>query len=140
MVAHGFTQQYYIDYQDTFSYVVQPTIVRLVLSLGVSKNWYLWQIDVSNAFLHGFLNEDVYMKKPLGFKDPSKPHFVCNLQKEIYGLKQSHRAWFSQLTDKLHELGFFSSKVNTSLFMFHHGKHTIYMQVYVDDIVIVGSS
>lgn len=80
------------------------------------------------------------MKQPLGFEDSSKPHFVCKLQKAIYGLKQSPRAWFSRLSDKLHQLGFRSSKADASLFLFHHGQHTIYMLVYVDDIVIVGSS
>ena len=62
LVAHGFTQQHGIDYHDTFSPVVKPVTVRLVLSLAISRGWYLRQVDVSNAFLHGFLEEDVYMQ------------------------------------------------------------------------------
>jgi hypothetical protein len=62
LVARGFTQQQGIDYGDTFSPVVKPATVRLVLSLAVSRGWTLRQVDVSNAFLHGFLSEDVYMQ------------------------------------------------------------------------------
>ena len=65
---------------------------------------------------------------------------MCKLHKDIYGLKQSPHAWFSRLSDKLHHLGFRSSKADSSLFVFHQGKHVIYMLMYVDDIVIAGSS
>lgn len=140
LVDRGFTQQYGIDYQDTFSPVVKLATVRLILALNVSKSWHLRQIDVNNAFLHGFLNEDVYMKQPPSFEDKSNPQFMCKLQNSIYGLKQSPRAWFSRLSEKLHHLGFHSPKADTSLFLFRHGQHIIYMLVYVDDIVIAGSS
>ena len=61
-MARGFTQQYGLDYHDTFSPVVKAATVRLVLALAVSRGWCLRQIDVSNAFLHGYLAEDVYMQ------------------------------------------------------------------------------
>uniref|UniRef100_A0A8R7NWC1 Reverse transcriptase Ty1/copia-type domain-containing protein n=1 Tax=Triticum urartu TaxID=4572 RepID=A0A8R7NWC1_TRIUA len=97
LVARGFTQQHGIDYGDTFSPVVKPSTVRLVLSLAVSRGWSLRQIDVSNAFLHGFLAEDVYMQQPPGFEDATYPSHVCKLQWSIYGLKQSPRAWYARL-------------------------------------------
>jgi hypothetical protein len=62
LVARGFTQQHGIDYHDTFSPVVKPVTMRLVLSLAISRGWCLRQVDVSNAFLRGFLEEDVYMQ------------------------------------------------------------------------------
>ncbi|KAK1603217.1 hypothetical protein QYE76_018220 [Lolium multiflorum] len=92
LVARGFTQQHGIDYGDTFSPVVKPATVRLVLSLAVSRGWMLRQVDVSNAFLHGYLSEDVYMQQPPGFEDARYPSYVCKLQRALYGLKQSPRA------------------------------------------------
>ncbi|XP_071675719.1 uncharacterized protein [Lolium perenne] len=140
LVARGFTQQQGIDYGDTFSPVVKPATVRLVLSLAVSRGWALRQIDVSNAFLHGFLNEDVYMQQPPGFEDARFPSHVCKLQRSIYGLKQSPRAWYARLSHLLYQLGFTSSKADTSLFIFRRRGVHIFMLVYVDDIVIAGSS
>lgn len=73
MVSGEFTQQCDIDYQDTFSLVVKPATIHLVLALVVSNSWHLRQIDVSNALLHGFLNKDVYMKQPPSFEDSQNP-------------------------------------------------------------------
>ena len=101
LVAQGFTQQYGIDYHDTFSPVVKLVTVFLVLSLVVSRGWCLCQIDVSNAFLHGFLSEEVYMQQPPGFEDSRYPLYVCKLQRALYGLKQSPRAWYARLSARL---------------------------------------
>jgi histone deacetylase 1/2 len=65
--AKGFHQQERFDFSETFSPMVKPTTLRFVLSLAISHGWHLRQIDVQNAFLHGYLHEDVYMAQPLGF-------------------------------------------------------------------------
>jgi hypothetical protein len=92
LVAKGFKQRLGIDYNDTLSPVVKSIIIRLILSLAVSQGWILRQLDMQNAFLHGILQEEVYMKQPLGFVDPNFPSYHCKLEKALYGLKQTPRA------------------------------------------------
>jgi histone deacetylase 1/2 len=113
LVAKGFKQRYGIDYENTFSPVVKAATIRLVLSIAVTRGWSLRQLDVQNAFLHGVLEEEVYMRQPPGFEDKNVPSYVCKLDKALYGLKQAPRAWYSRLSSKLLDLGFVSSKSDT---------------------------
>nr|AAP53968.1 retrotransposon protein, putative, Ty1-copia subclass [Oryza sativa Japonica Group] len=140
LVAKGFKQRYGIDYEDTFSLVVKAATIRLILSIAVSKGWSLRQLDVQNAFLHGYLEEEVYMRQPPGFENKGQPNYLCKLDKALYGLKQAPRAWYSRLSTKLQELGFISSKADTSLFFYNKGGCTIFILVYVDDIIVASSS
>jgi histone deacetylase 1/2 len=92
------------------------------------------------VFLHGILEEEVYMKQPRGFENPQTPHFICKLDKALYGLKQAPRAWFARLSNKLHDLGFVPSKDDTSLFLYNKSGIIIYVLIYVDDIIVTSSS
>jgi histone deacetylase 1/2 len=139
LVAKGFKQRYGIDYEDTFSPVVKHATIRTLLSVAVSKGWCLRQLDLQNAFLHGVLEEEVYMRQPPGYESSSTPQYICKLDKALYGLKQAPRAWYSRLSSKLQQIGFLPSKADTSLFYYKKNGVIIFMLVYVDDIIVVSS-
>jgi histone deacetylase 1/2 len=140
LVAKGFHQRHDIDYDDTYSLVIKPTTIRVILSLVVMQGWHMRQLDVDTAFLHGYLQDEVYMVQPPGYVDKRFPIHVCKLEKSLYGLKQAPRAWFARLSSRLQELGFSPSKADVSLFIYKHEAVAIYVLVYVDDIIVVSST
>nr|GEV23085.1 ribonuclease H-like domain-containing protein [Tanacetum cinerariifolium]GEV87762.1 ribonuclease H-like domain-containing protein [Tanacetum cinerariifolium] len=133
-------QQQGIDCDETFSLVVKPATIHTVLSLAVSHNGPVHQLDVKNAFLHGHLSKTVYMYQPPGFVDPNKPNYVCHLQRSLYGLKQDTRAWFQRFANYVTRVGLQLSKTDSSLFVFHQGSDIAYLLLYVDDIILTASS
>ena len=140
LVARGFTQQHGEDYDETFSPVVKMSTIRVILSLAVTFGWSLHQLDVKNAFLHGFLKEDVYMEQPPGYATNDSNLWVCKLHKSLYGLKQASRSWFERFSLHIQEAGFQKSALDHSLFIYHKGGITTWLLIYVDDIVLTGNT
>jgi histone deacetylase 1/2 len=88
------------------------------------------------VFLHGVLEEKVYMKQPPGFKSSATPDYISKLDKALYDLKQAPRAWYSRLSFKLHTLGFAPSKADTSLILYDKLGLTMFILIYVDGIIV----
>lgn len=118
--------------------MVKLTTVRLVLSLATFKKWNLHQLGVNYAFLHGDLDEEVYMSISSGFTY-STTNQVCKLQKSINGFKQTSRQWNEKLLSLLISLGYSQSKSDYSLLTKIFGDRITILIIYVDDVVLTGN-
>ena len=94
LVAKGYAQTERVDYNEVFSPVVKYSSIRILLALVAQLDLELVRMDVKTAFLHGDLDEEIYMNQPDGFKVVGKEKMVCKLEKSLYGLKQSPRQWY----------------------------------------------
>ncbi|CAL5429371.1 unnamed protein product [Camellia sinensis] len=137
LVAQGFSQEYGIDYDETFAPVAKMTTVRTLISVAAAHHWPLFQLDVKNAFLNGHLAEEVYMRPPPGLSHP--PGVVCRLRRALYGLKQSPRAWYERFHSVALQLGFRPSHHDCALFVRRTSVGLILLLLYVDDMIITGS-
>ncbi|KAL0378501.1 UNVERIFIED_CONTAM: Retrovirus-related Pol polyprotein from transposon RE1 [Sesamum radiatum] len=115
LVARGFSQQYGLDYDETFSPVAKLT---------------------TNAFLHGELDREIYMNQPTGFLNPDHPKYVCKLRKALYGLKQAPRAWYGKIAKFLTHSGYLMTSADSSLFIKAKERKLAVVLVYVDDLII----
>ncbi|GJW38572.1 ribonuclease H-like domain-containing protein [Tanacetum coccineum] len=106
MVAHGYTQEEGIDYDEVFAPVARIEEIRLFLAYASFKYFVVYQMDVKSAFLYGKIKEEVYVCQPLGFEDPEFPDKVYKVEKALYGLHQAPRAWYETLSTYLLDNGF----------------------------------
>ena len=140
LVANGKSQEEGVDFTETFSPVVKPATIRCVLHVALANAWPVHQLDVQNAFLHGTLDETVYMFQPPGFVSKDHPDYVCKLNRSIYGLKQAPRAWNARFVNFITNQGFKQSKSDASLFVYRNGSDLAYLLLYVDDIILTSST
>ncbi|CAL8146951.1 unnamed protein product [Prunus armeniaca] len=131
LVAKGFTQTYGVDYHDTFAPVAKMNTVRVLLSLAVNLDWTLRQFDVKNAFLHGELEEEVYMSLPPGYRVTDEMGNVCKLKNALYELKQFPRVWFGRFPIAKKKFGYQQANTDHTLFIKHRtGKYVMDLLAY----------
>ena len=139
LVAKGFTQEYEIDYEETFAYVTRLSSIRTLIAVSTALKWPLFQMDVKNVFLNGELSKEVYMKLPPGYSHPPRfPHRVFRLRQTLYGLKQAPRAWFENFNSTISQHGFLGSSFDTTLFLRQSSHSITILLLYVDDMIITG--
>nr|GEU92944.1 retrovirus-related Pol polyprotein from transposon TNT 1-94 [Tanacetum cinerariifolium] len=129
-----------IDYNEVFSHVVRHTSIRVILSLTAYEDYELEQLDVNTTFLHGNLEETIYMRQPPGFEEGTC-NKVCLLKKSLYGLKQSLRQWYKRFDVYMINNGFSRSSYNSCVYFkeFAPGIY-IYLLMYADDMLIACKS
>uniref|UniRef100_A0A2N9ELY1 CCHC-type domain-containing protein n=1 Tax=Fagus sylvatica TaxID=28930 RepID=A0A2N9ELY1_FAGSY len=141
LVAKGYSQRHGIDYDEVFSPVVRHTSIRAVLALVADQDLELEQLDVKTAFLHGNLEEEIFMEQPEGFKQPGTENLVCRLKKSLYGLKQSPRQWYKRFDSYMIQIGYTRCEYDCCVYVriLEDGSY-IFLLLYVDDMLIAAKS
>jgi hypothetical protein len=139
LVAMGYSQVHGLDYDEVFLPTLCLETLCLICSLLAIHNWKGRQVDFTTAFLNGCLDTPVYMEQPPGFEDPHHPDWVCEVNRSLYGLKQSPRQWNLELHKALLSLGLSNSRYNPTLY-FQIKNNTLVgaLTVHVDNLAIVG--
>lgn len=139
IVVKGCHQKKGIDFEEIFSPVVKMTSIRAILGLAATLDLEIEQLDVKTAFLHGDLEEEIYMEQPEGFAEPGKEHLVCRLKKSLYGLKQAPRQWYKKFELFMTQHKFEKTSADHCVFVkkYENGE-SIILLLYVDDMLIVG--
>ena len=145
LVAQGFSQRPGVDYEETYSPVVDATTFRFLISLVVCEKLEMRLMDVIIAYLYGSLDNDIYMKIPEGLQFPdrydSNPRelYSIKLQRSLYGLKQAGRMWYNRLTEYLLKQGYNNDPICSCVFIKRYQSQFVIIVVYVDDLNIIGT-
>ena len=140
LVVKGYAQRQGIDYNEVFSPVARWDTIRMLLSLAALRGWEVFQLNVKSAFLHGELNEVVYIEQPEGYIRMGEEHKAYLLKKALYGLKQAPRAWYSRLEDYFAGEGFDKCSYEHTLFIKKEGGSFLVVSLYVDDLIFTGNN
>ena len=136
LVAKGYSQIKGVDYNEVFAPVVGKINLRALLSLAAVEDWDIYQMDVKTAFLHGELDEEIYMLAPEGMLYPKGT--ILKLKKSLYGLKQAPRQWHKALDGFIKSKGFTRCHIDQSIYVRGSGSTATIIAVYVDDILVFG--
>jgi transposase InsO family protein len=140
LVGKGYNQVEGLDFYEVFAPVVKFSSIRLLLALTAMHGWFLHQMDVKTAFLHGDLDVPIYMEQPEGFVEAGKEHLVCRLKKSLYGLKQSGRQWYQRMNDVLLNMSFYHLEADHCVYVFKDSSTIIILTLYVDDLLLISNS
>ena len=140
LVVKGYSQRKGLDYDEIYAPMVRFETIRLLIALAALKDWQIHHLDVKSAFLNGEIKEEIYVKQPKGFLVKGKEGWVLRLKKALYDLKQAPRAWYFKLHSCLHSLGFIKSDYEQSLYLKRSDANILIVGVYVDDLIVTGSS
>nr|GEZ37590.1 hypothetical protein [Tanacetum cinerariifolium] len=139
LVAKGYRQEKGINFEESFASVTCIEVIRIFITNASSRNMPIYQMDVKMAFLNGKLKEEVYVNQPEGFVDLDHLTHVYRLKKDLYGLKQAPWAWYDTLSRFLLDNDFSKGAVDPTLFTRKTGKHILFVQIYVDDIIFAST-
>jgi hypothetical protein len=139
-VAKDYSHVERIDFGEIFSPLAKLTSIRFILSIVVAFDLEVEEMDVKTTFLHGDLEEEMYMKQPEDFLVKGRKELVCKMKKSLYGLKQSPRMWYQNFDTYMLGLGFVRSTVDHCVYSKQVGNHFICVVLYVDDMLLVGNN
>ena len=139
IVVKGFQQKKGVDFDEIFSPIVKMTSIRTMLSIAANMDLEVEQLDVKTAFLHGDLEEEIYMHQPEGFVEKGKENLVCRLRKSLYGLKQAPRQWYRKFESFMTDNGYHKTQADHCVFVKKFkGGYFLILLLYTDDMLIGG--
>jgi hypothetical protein len=140
LVAKGYVQKQGVDFEEVFAPVARLDTVRFILALAANLGWKVHHLDVKSAFLHGELEEEVYVTQPEGYVVKGREQNVFKLSKALYGLKQAPRAWNVKLDKSLKKFGFSRCLSEQAVYIRGAGTDAIILGVYVDGLIVTGGN
>jgi transposase InsO family protein len=140
LVAQGFSQRPGFEYLEVFAPTVRLPTLRIILALAALHDLHLWSVDVSNAYLNGDMDCDVYMEQPEGFAVGNPKDIVCLLKKSLYGTKQGGNRWNRKMRTTLESMGFKQTYSDAAVYIFVRGDVRIILPVFVDDMTFASTS
>ncbi|KAF3667702.1 hypothetical protein FXO37_09904 [Capsicum annuum] len=141
LVAKGYKKEYGMDYTEVFAPFSRHDTIRMLIALAAQNSWPIFQLDVKSAFLHGYLEEEVFIEQPPGYVKIRSENKVYRLKKDLYGLKQAPRAWYCRIESYFQKMGFQKCPYEPTLFVKigENGKMLIAC-LYVDDLIFMGNN